>query len=251
MSFEAKRRLCYLTFFCNVFLLGIFLSALSQEPGTASLNRTAEAGSCRAAEIGLNRAAEAGLNRAADPEKLIALTFDDGPHTVCTEQLLNGLKKRGVRASFFLVGENIGGNEQLLWRMSREGHLLGVHCYRHVDLTGQPAEVSCLELEKTADMIEDITGNRPEYIRPPYGRWSGELEEKVSMVPVFWEVDTLDWKTKNSREITEQICGQAEKHQIVLLHDVFPTSVEGALAAVDTLTGEGYTFVTVDELLIE
>ena len=79
-------------------------------------------------------------------------------------------------------------------QMAKDGHLIGVHCMAHVDLARQPIEKSVEEIRETADWIEAVTGKRPEYIRPPYGSWSTELQERVSMTPVFWDVDTLDWK---------------------------------------------------------
>ena len=104
------------------------------------------------------------------PESLfdgeLALTFDDGPHRVYTKKLLDGLRERGVKASFFLVGENIPGNEELVRQMAKDGHLIGVHCMAHVDLARQPIEKSVEEIRETADRIEAVTGKRPEYIRP-------------------------------------------------------------------------------------
>lgn len=184
-------------------------------------------------------------------EKFLALTFDDGPHAMYTKKLLDGLRERNVHVSFFLVGENIEGNEDLVRQMMEDGHLIGTHCYSHVDLTRKSMEKACMDIVKTNDMIERITGTRPVYIRPPYGNWSEELEECVGMTPVFWGVDTLDWKSQNSQRILQHISKNAGKHQIILMHDVFGPSVDAALAAVDTLTVQGYTFVTVDELLID
>lgn len=186
-----------------------------------------------------------------DDEKIVALTFDDGPHPEYTKELLEGLKKRKIKASFFLVGENIPGNEALIKQMYEDGHLIGTHCYSHVDLTKKGGKKACIDIRKTNDMIEEITGTRPEYIRPPYGIWNDDLEECLDMVPVFWDIDTLDWKLKNPQRIVRHIQKNVEKHQVILLHDVFKTSVQAALSTIDTLTKQGYTFVTVDELLID
>lgn len=181
----------------------------------------------------------------------LALTFDDGPHKVYTKKLLDGLRERGVKASFFLVGENIPGNEELVRQMAKDGHLIGVHCMAHVDLARQPLAKSVEEIQETADRIEAVAGKRPEYIRPPYGSWSTELQEKVSMTPVFWDVDTLDWKNRNTARIVKHICKNAAVHTVVLMHDAYQTSVDAALEAIDTLAAEGYTFVTIEECLID
>lgn len=128
---------------------------------------------------------------AAVDKKFLALTFDDGPHPEYTKKLLDGLKAREVKASFFLIGKNIAGNEALVRQMAEDGHLIGTHCYSHEDLTKVSLPKACEDILKTNQMIEDITGQRPEYIRPPFGIWSPELEDCVDMTPVFWDIDTL------------------------------------------------------------
>lgn len=183
--------------------------------------------------------------------QFLALTFDDGPHPVCTKKLLDGLRERDVKASFFLLGENIPGNEPLLRQMKEDGHLIGTHCYRHVDLTKEDAETAISLIRKTNQEIEAVTGDKPVYIRPPYGKWNGQLEDVLDMTPVLWDIDTLDWKVQNSEKVLRTIEKNAGKHQIVLMHDIFPATVDAALAAIDTLEEQGYTFVTVDELLID
>ena len=168
-----------------------------------------------------------------------------------TKELLDGLRERNVKASFFLLGENIPGNEQLIRQMKEDGHLIGTHCYRHVDLTKEDAETAISMIRKTNREIEAVTGEEPVYIRPPYGKWNGQLEDALDMTPVLWDIDTLDWKSQNSGKVLRSIERNAGKHQIVLMHDIFPTTVDAALAAIDTLGEQGYTFVTVDELLID
>ena len=192
------------------------------------------------------------LDRAKGLEgKCIALTFDDGPHKDCTPQLLDGLKKRGVRATFVLMGQNIEGNEDLVKRMKEEGHLVGNHSYSHVQLTKAGSAAVCQAVDRTSRMIEDITGERPQYMRPPFGDWNEELECEVGMTTVLWSVDSLDWKLRNKNKIVKRVLKDVEDGDIILMHDIFPTSVDAALELVDTLTKRGYTFVTVDELLID
>lgn len=187
--------------------------------------------------------------------KIAALTFDDGPNRKYTEKLLDGLKERGVKASFFLVGECIEGNEAILKRMESEGHLIGVHCMQHTQLTKEPLKEAMEQLGKTKDMIVEITGKVPEYIRPPYGSWNTELDEhaasELAMTPVFWSVDSLDWKLKNTEQIVKKVTSDTENGAIILMHDEFPTSVEAAFHIIDNLLAKGYTFVTVDELTID
>lgn len=192
------------------------------------------------------------LDRARGIEgKCVALTFDDGPHEECTKELLDGLKERGVRATFFLMGQNIDGNEALVKRMYDEGHLIGNHSYSHVQLTKAGAKTVCQAVDRTSKIIEGITGERPQYMRPPYGDWNEELECDVGMTTVLWSVDSLDWKLRNKNKIVKRVLKDAGDGDIILMHDIFPTSVQAALELVDTLGGQGYTFVTVDELLID
>lgn len=191
------------------------------------------------------------ISKTAGTPKYIALTFDDGPSRKYTSILLDGLKERGVHATFFLMGKNIEGEEDIVKRMSEEGHLIGNHSYEHIQLTKAGAKAVCEAVEHTQEQIEAITGKRPEYIRPPYGDWNEELEEEIGMTPVLWSLDSLDWKLKDTGKIIRQVLKDVKDGDIILLHDIFPSSVEAALELIDILQKEGYVFVTADELLIE
>ncbi len=191
------------------------------------------------------------ISKTAGTPKYIALTFDDGPSRKYTPILLDGLKERGVHATFFLMGKNIEGEEDIVKRMSEEGHLIGNHSYEHIQLTKAGAKAVCEAVEHTQKQIEAITGKRPEYIRPPYGDWNEELEEEIGMTPVLWSLDSLDWKLKDTGKIIHQVLKDVKDGDIILLHDIFPSSVEAALELIDILQKEGYVFVTADELLIE
>lgn len=181
----------------------------------------------------------------------VALTFDDGPHPVYTPQLLDGLKESGVCATFFVVGENIPGNEEILKRMEAEGHLIGNHTYDHVKLSDLDSARACAEVEKTNALIQEATGKEPEFIRPPFGAWKKTMECSLGMLPVLWDVDPLDWTTKNTALIVERVLEETEPGDIILLHDYYQSSVDAALEIVDALTEKGYEFVTVDELILE
>ena len=191
------------------------------------------------------------ISKTAGTPKYIALTFDDGPSRKYTPLLLDCIKERGVHATFFLMGKNIEGEEDIVKRMSEEGHLIGNHSYEHIQLTKAGAKAVCEAVEHTQEQIEAITGKRPEYIRPPYGDWNEELEEEIGMTPVLWSLDSLDWKLKDTGKIIHQVLKDVKDGDIILLHDIFPSSVEAALELIDILQKEGYVFVTADELLIE
>lgn len=191
------------------------------------------------------------VRRQFSGEKQIALTFDDGPHSTYTNQLLDGLRERGIHVTFFLLGENIDGKEAVIRQMKEDGHLIGNHGFTHVQMSKESLENACGQIEETNQKIEEITGQRPEYLRPPYGSWNEELECATDMTVVLWSVDPLDWKLQNTNKVVRKIEKSVEPGDIILLHDVFPTSVQAALEVIDDLTKQGYTFVTVDELLVD
>ena len=180
----------------------------------------------------------------------IALTFDDGPSAAWTPALLDGLKERGVKATFFLIGENADKNPEIVKRMAEEGHLIGNHTYHHVELTKVSEKEARLELADTSAAIVRITGKEPEYMRPPFGVWQRKLEQEIRMLPVLWTIDPLDWTTENQDEIVNKVVTEAEENDIILLHDCYKSSVEAGLRIIDILQEEGFVFVTVDELLL-
>ncbi|MCH5276008.1 MAG: polysaccharide deacetylase family protein [Lachnospiraceae bacterium] len=184
-------------------------------------------------------------------EKKIALTFDDGPHPYYTEQLLDGLKERGVVVTFFVTGEHAELHPDIIERMSEEGHLIGNHTYSHMQLTGRNRDEFKEELIKTNEIITGITGQEVIFVRPPYGAWDKNFEEELNMFPVLWTVDPLDWSSTNAARITDKIVSKTEENDIILMHDYYKTSVTAALDAIDKLQEEGYTFVTVDEILFD
>ena len=194
----------------------------------------------------------AGVSASATPAKApkIALTFDDGPSAVWTPALLDGLKERGVKATFFLIGENADKNPEIVKRMAEEGHLIGNHTYHHVELIKVSENEARLELADTSAVIVRITGKEPEYMRPPFGTWQRKLEQDIQMLPVLWTIDPLDWTTENQDEIVNKVVTEAEENDIILLHDCYKSSVEAGLRIVDILQEEGFVFVTVDELLL-
>ena len=184
-----------------------------------------------------------------EPGPRIALTFDDGPGPY-TERLLDGLKERGVKASFFLIGRYVKEYPEAVKRMEEEGHLIGNHTYSHVKLKGLSPEETRREIQKTDEAVYEITGKHVAYLRPPFGEWEEDLELTYPVLPVMWTVDPLDWTTENVEEIVDRVVTQAGENDMILLHDCYDSSVEAALQIVDRLLAEGFDFVRVDELLI-
>lgn len=186
-----------------------------------------------------------------DGPKKIALTFDDGPHPTYTSELLDGLKERGVQATFFVTGEHAELHPDVIKRMQEEGHLIGNHTYSHVQLRSSNKKSFKEELQKTNGILYDITGQEVLYVRPPYGSWDRTLERELNMFPVFWTIDPTDWSCLNAETVTRRVVKKAKENAIILLHDYYPTSVEAAFRIIDELQAEGYKFVTVDQILTE
>ncbi len=181
--------------------------------------------------------------------KLVALTFDDGPHPDYTGPLLDGLKERGVRATFFLVGTQIQYAPELVPRMAREGHQIGVHTYSHVSMTGLEQEEFRLQVEGTRRLIYSMLGERELWLRPPYGILDENAQSWADGPVILWSVDPEDWKDDKVKRIKEHLVAHVRDGDIILMHDIYPSSVEAALAAVDELKERGFCFVTVAELM--
>lgn len=182
----------------------------------------------------------------------VALTFDDGPSSEYTPLLLDGLRERNVKASFFVIGSNIEkeGGEEIIRRIYEEGHLIGNHTWHHVDLSHLSTEDAWKELEMTDSLIKAVTGEETALVRPPFGEFPRSMEEPDKLY-VKWTVDSRDWVTKDTQEIVRKVVTDTEENDIILMHDCYETSVEAALQIIDTLSERGYEFVTVDRLLLE
>lgn len=191
-----------------------------------------------------------GATQGADSKK-IALTFDDGPHPYYTEQLLEGLKERNVKVTFFITGQNVKAYPEIVKEIYAEGHLIGNHTYSHIQLTSKNEESFKQEIVRTNEAIKEVTGQDTIYVRPPYGSWNKEFEKELNMFPVLWTVDPLDWCSSDASRIVRSVCSKAKENDIILMHDQYKTTVTAALKIVDELTQKGYEFVTVDELLFD
>lgn len=182
---------------------------------------------------------------------LIALTFDDGPRRDTTTALLDGLSQRGVQATFFLIGEQLIGNEDLVRRMDAEGHQIGIHTYDHVMLTGLNRADFDAQVDKTRQMLKNILGHNDFVLRPPYGLYDEGVQAMAGCPIILWSIDPEDWGDKNADREVKLIVEQARDGSIILLHDIYDQSVEAALRVVDELHERGYLFVTIDQLFAE
>ena len=180
--------------------------------------------------------------------KYVAITFDDGPKQGTTDVLLEGLKERGVHATFFLIGKQIEGNEDIIRQMWEDGHQIGNHTYSHVNLKQLSAEAGTQELSECFYEVFQVTGQDSCLVRPPFGEVTSTLKKNMECPVVLWSVDTMDWTGKSAGDIADYIVNTAREGDIILLHDIYENSVQGALMAIDAMMEKGYTFVTVTEL---
>lgn len=185
---------------------------------------------------------------ASEEEKYVALTFDDGPRADTTGRLLDGLKERGAVATFFLIGQQIPGNEALVQRMAAEGHQVGNHTYGHTRLQNADDQTVLTEVAKTDTLLRELLGDGVYWLRPPYGQISQRGRTLVQVPMIQWTVDPQDWKLLNADKDYQAVMQAVEPGSVILMHDFYPASVDAALRVVDTLQGQGYTFVTVEEM---
>ncbi len=186
-------------------------------------------------------------------EPYIALTFDDGPNPATTPRLLDMLKERGVRATFFVLGTRAAQHPDLLRRIVEEGHELANHSWNHPQLPKLTVAAAEKQITDTDDAIFNATGQRTAYMRPPYGAMRGPLQEhlnkKFGISFIYWSIDPLDWKNRDPKLVHERIVTQAAPGAIVLAHDIHPTTVNAMPQVLDDLIAKGYRFGTLSQMI--
>ncbi|MGM9619599.1 MAG: polysaccharide deacetylase family protein [Oscillospiraceae bacterium] len=181
--------------------------------------------------------------------KYVALTFDDGPSCATTGALLDGLKARGAKATFFVVGSCAEENESLLLRMAEEGHQIGQHTYSHVALRDESDWTILWEVRETDALLCRLLGEGDYWLRPPYGLVEERQYALIETPLITWSVDALDWKLLDAEKVTALVLSSVESGDIILMHDIYQSSVDAALRIVDALQAQGYEFVTVRQLM--
>ncbi len=182
-------------------------------------------------------------------KKLIAFTFDDGPSYIGTNKLLDNLDKYNARVTFFVLGSKVKNYKDTLTKAYKMGNTIGSHTYSHSNLLNLDNYSIMDEIKKTNETIKNITGSETIYLRPPYGNINSNIKKISNMYTILWDLDTEDWKYKDKNRIADYIVSNAHDGAIVLLHDLYETSVDGALLAMERLEKEGYAFVTIDEMI--
>ncbi len=183
----------------------------------------------------------------------IAMTFDDGPHPKLTPMLLDIMKARGIKGTFFLVGKNVAEYPEIAQRIVAEGHEVANHSWAHPQLTRLAPDALKKEIADTNDAIHRATGIQTTLMRPPYGAINASitkrLNEEFGLTVALWSVDSLDWKIRNAAHVTKLITEKTAPGAIILAHDIHPSTVQAMPAVFDTLSAKGYKFVTMSELI--
>lgn len=178
----------------------------------------------------------------------LALTFDDGPDSVATPLILDVLARHQVKATFFVVGSHVAGNEAILQREQREGHEIGNHTWSHPDLSKLSPEGVVDQLQRTQAAIAAAGVPAPRVVRPPYGVIDPMIASHNHLTVVRWNVDPADWKFRDPQGIFEHIVTNARPGAVILLHDLYPSTAAAVDMAIQTLKPH-YQFVTASQLL--
>jgi len=181
------------------------------------------------------------------------MTFDDGPSAEYTPRLLDMLKARHIKATFFLVGKNVQAHPELVRRILAEGHEIGNHTWDHPQLSKLSDARATDEIEKTQDAIRAACGVTPTLLRPPYGALNKPehiwIPQQLKLNVIYWTVDTEDWKHPGAAAITQRVLAGARPSAIILQHDTHGQTIDAMPAALDGLIAKGYHLVTVSQLI--
>src|SRR6266481_324694 len=186
-------------------------------------------------------------------EPYIALTFDDGPSATLTPKLLDLLAAHHIKATFFVIGENVAEHPEIVARAAQEGHEIANHSWSHPNFGKMSDENVRRQLQQTDDAIKNATGKRPTLLRPPYGsitarekRW---IHDEFGYEIILWDVDPYDWKRPGPAVVRARILKETRPGSIVLSHDIHPGTIEAMPSTFDELEAKGFKFVTVSELI--
>lgn len=188
-------------------------------------------------------------------KKVIALTFDDGPHPKETDKVLDVLKKYDVKATFFIAGKHANWYPKPLIRASEEGHEIGNHTFNHPDISNLSNEQIQEEISKCEDILVKLTGKKPTLFRPPYGSYRKEALAKIAKqnnykIVLWTTIDARDWQNPPASKIADTIMNNAKNGDIVLLHDYATNNTVEALdILIPNMISKGFEFVTVSELI--
>ncbi|SPF80454.1 polysaccharide deacetylase family protein [Pseudoprimorskyibacter insulae] len=202
-------------------------------------------------DIVQNEAATIMAVRTVSP--VVAMTFDDGPHPRLTPLLLDMLKARGLRATFYLIGNRVVKWPDIVKRIADEGHEIGNHSWSHPFLSKLGNDAVLSEIDRTTDAIYKVTGRPPVTFRPPYGAFTNKqrqmLYQKRNLPTVLWSVDPQDWRKPGASTVAKRILGGSRPGAIILSHDIHTGTVNAMPGTLDGLHERGYQLGTVSQIM--
>lgn len=197
--------------------------------------------------------AKIGYSQVNITEKVVAMTFDDGPHPTLTPKLLDILKARNIKCTFFVIGRSAKTYPNIIRRMIAEGHEVANHTWTHASLTSRSDAQIRTELQQSEDALVAAANYRPHLIRPPYGAINTRIKQlmfsEFGYSTIMWSVDPQDWRRPGVSVVTSRLVNGAHPGAIMLAHDIHPPTIEAMPAMFDQLLAKGYQFVTVSQLL--
>lgn len=187
--------------------------------------------------------------RYIDPTKpMVALTFDDGPYAPVGNRIMDSLEQNNGRATFFVVGNRVASYKTEIKRMHDNGHEIGNHTYEHKYLNKLDAAQIRSQIERGNQAVAAVTGESPALVRLPGGSKNNTVLANINQPIIMWNIDTLDWKTKNASKTIQSVLGNVKDGDIVLMHELYTASGDAAVSLIPALTERGYQLVTVSEL---
>jgi peptidoglycan/xylan/chitin deacetylase (PgdA/CDA1 family) len=230
------------------------LQSISQTIAAVTTNNGASSGVLNHAteKIEENSNAVQVVHFGPSDQKRIALTFDDGPHSVITPKVLEVLRSNEVKATFFVLGNQVKKNPKILAQEVAEGHEIGNHTYSHRLLTSMTTNLIQSEFFDTQHLIKNAVGFEPELFRPPYGVYRAStktllLENHMNTI-VLWSIDPEDWKSRDSEKVFNIITNKVQNGSIILCHDIYPTTLNMLPNLIHELKSRGFELVTISQL---
>ncbi len=184
-----------------------------------------------------------------DDDKLIALTFDDGPSREYTTKILDYLESKNIVATFFVLGIRLKGNDDILIKMVKTGCEIGNHSYNHKQFIHLKSDEVKKQIEYVDNYVRKVTGFSIRSVRTPYGEINEAIGKAINRPIILWNIDSEDWKKKDAKKIADHVLSDVDSGSIILLHDIFDFSYEATILIVEELLAQGYKFVTVSQLL--
>jgi len=225
--------------------LGVFAAPFSASPASAR--------SLIALPDDIAQNDNATITAVRTPSPVVAMTFDDGPHPTQTPRVLDMLRERRLRATFYLIGDRVAAYPNIARRIAEEGHEIGNHSWSHPSLNTLNDASVIVEIDRTTDAIFQVTGRPPVTFRPPYGAFTQRqrtwLHVNRSLPTILWSVDPQDWRRPGASAVANRILQTSHQGAIILSHDIHRGTIDAMPQTLDGLTARGLHFVTVSQII--